>query len=171
MHLSDLLSPFDQQVCYIVPCSDGDSTSSTSNKCSTSACKTQQRVPSDKTRYGSISSAPSIDVIESPTAYHIRVDLPGINKEDIQVHLDQDITLYITAENKDDETNKQQSSDETKRVLINERYRPGAKVSRKILLPEPVDASKVESSLTNGVLELRLSKKQPDEKRKKIVIQ
>lgn len=170
MYLSDLLSPLDQQVYYIVPCSDNDATSPTSDKCPTTACKTRQRVPSEKARYNSL-VVPSIDVVEYPTEYHVRVDLPGVNKGDVQVHLDQDTTLYIAAEHKDEEIDKQQFSGGDKRVLVNERSRSGTKLSRKILLPEPVDASKTESSLINGVLELRLSKKQPDEKRKRIIIQ
>ena len=171
MYLSDLLAPFGQHVYYISPSpSDTDDAAPTSSKCSTTVCKPQQKTLPDKTRRNSL-SLPRIDVIETPTGYLVRADLPGVNKEDIQVHLDQDTVLYITAEHKDDGTSKQQGSDEGKRVLINERFQPGAKLSRKILLPDPVDASKAESSLTNGVLEIRLSKKQPDEKRKKIVIQ
>lgn len=76
---------------------------------------------------------------ESDQAWILRLDLPGFNKEDVQLAVT-DRNLRLTAETPDD--------------------RPfGGKLEREWLLGDDVDVSQIGARLENGVLELTLPKK------------
>ena len=80
--------------------------------------------------------SPRSHVAETPEAYFIQLDLPGVARDDIKISVERE-HLVIEAERKG----------------------PFALRSRKeFLLPSDVDLDKAESQLTNGVLELALPK-------------
>lgn len=102
-----------------------------------------------------------LDLVESPRDIRVTVELPGIKKDDVQVHLEDNV-LSIQAER------KEQVNKDTDRYHYSERS--FGKVYRQLWLPTPVDADNIQSKFENGVLELCLPKKVEDEKRKKIEI-
>lgn len=91
----------------------------------------------------------AIDVHESDDAYTIVANLPGVNAEDIDINL-HDNVLSIGVE-----INRQER-EENERTLIEERFY--GKLSRSFRLPQPVDNDHVEASYDNGVLTLTLPK-------------
>lgn len=91
-----------------------------------------------------------IDVEEKDNMYEIVADLPGINKEDLNVSYD-DQTLTIAVE-KQDET---EEKDEEKKYLHRERHQISMK--RSLYLPN-VDPSKIRAKLDQGVLTLHAEK-------------
>lgn len=95
---------------------------------------------------------PSVDVVERANEFVIKADFPGIKKEDIHITL-QDSVLTISAESKKEIEEKQGD-----RVIRRER-RCG-KFLRTMQLGQDVDASKVNASFVDGVLELTLAKKE-----------
>ena len=102
-----------------------------------------------------------VDVAEKNGAYVVKGELPGVKKEDIRVSVD-GAQVTLEAEVKQEKT----ASDE--RVLHTERSY--GKVSRVFTLPQEVDEAAVEARFQDGVLELKLPKKQAAA-RKQIAIQ
>ena len=92
---------------------------------------------------------PGVDVYEEKDELVAKAEFPGVEKEDLEVHLD-DGVLTIKAEKKTDET-----SEETT-YYTRERYY--GKYCRSITMPFKVDADKISARFENGVLEVRLPK-------------
>jgi HSP20 family protein len=103
-----------------------------------------------------------VDVAEKNGAYTVTAELPGVQKDDIQVTID-GAQVTLAAELKRE---KEASQDE--RVLHTERTY--GKVSRSFTLPQEVDEAKAEAKFRDGVLELTLPKKQAAA-RKQVTIQ
>jgi HSP20 family protein len=103
--------------------------------------------------FGSAAEAPQvkIDVKEQADSYVVHAELPGVNKEDIHVHIDGAL-VALTAERKGEKEVR-----EGERVLRSERY--FGKVSRSFQLGQEIDDTKATAKLTDGVLEITLPKK------------
>jgi len=92
-------------------------------------------------------AAPAAEFIESETQYMISAELPGLNKSDIEISL-QDNMLVISGE-KHSDTNEVQDN-----VLLNERR--FGHFQRAFTLPADVDSSKIEAQCENGLLRIIL---------------
>ena len=104
----------------------------------------------------------SIDLAEHDDRYVVTADLPGLDKENIDVQI-VDGTLQIQAE-REEETER---SDEN--YIRRERSRQS--VSRSISLPDPVSEEEVSASYRNGVLTVTLPKAEPSEEGRQIDIE
>lgn len=91
-----------------------------------------------------------IDVNEDDRNYRVKVDVPGVKKEDIEVSVDGN-QVTVQAESKREESRS------SGRDLYTERY--AGKLFRAFTLPQDVDGNKCEASYENGVLSLTLPKK------------
>jgi HSP20 family protein len=100
-----------------------------------------------------------IDVSETPQAYAIEADLPGVNKDDINVRIHGNM-VQIDAEIRR-ESQKPSNGD---KMLRTERFQ--GNVSRSFSLAQDVDESKVKAHYDKGVLSLELPKKAPQDYRK-----
>lgn len=100
-----------------------------------------------------------IDVTETPQAYAVEADLPGVNKQDIDVRVHGNV-VQIDAQIKR-ESRKGGNGD---RLLRSERYE--GNVSRTFTLAQDVDENKVKAHYDNGVLSLELPKKSQEESRR-----
>lgn len=99
---------------------------------------------------------PRVDIIDEGEALLVRADLPGYDRDDIDLTLnDRQLTIAATRSVDDVEI----EDDENRRVIRRERERHGA--SRTVRLPEPVDAEDVTAKYDRGVLEVRLPKSEP----------
>lgn len=107
------------------------------------AARTGGRLP---TRY------PLCDLVDQGEKYLVRAELPGLNKDNVDVEVNKD-TLRIQAEI---ETREQ----ETEGDYIH-RERTYSQLSRTVRFPEEVDPSKVKGTMKDGVLELKVTKKEP----------
>jgi HSP20 family protein len=92
-----------------------------------------------------------VDVVEKPEAFVVRAEVPGVNKDDIQVTIEGD-QLTIAAQIK-----RESEAKEGERVLRSERY--VGSVYRSFVLPVEIDESTSQAKYENGVLELTLTKK------------
>ena len=92
-----------------------------------------------------------IDVTENERAYLIHADMPGVNKEDIDVQID-GAQVSISAKS---ETRKKE---EGEKVLRTERY--AGTMSRSFTLASEIDENAAQAKFENGVLELNLPKKE-----------
>ena len=91
------------------------------------------------------------DVRESPEAYVVAAELPGLRKEDIHVEIEGN-EVTIAAESK-----REAEVKEGDKWLRTERY--FGKTARRFALPQEVDEAKAVAKFENGILELTLPKK------------
>jgi HSP20 family protein len=92
----------------------------------------------------------ALDVDETPDHYIVTTDLPGVNAENINVTVQNEL-LTITAE-----VPEQTVEHKDAKSLVRER-RYG-RMSRSIRLPQTIDAGKVEAEYKDGTLKLTLPK-------------
>ena len=92
-----------------------------------------------------------LDVHESDTAYTVKAELPGVDKQDIDVRIEGD-TVSITAERKAEKEVKGEGTP----VRI-ERYT--GQLFRSFTLGTPVDENAATAKYADGVLELTLPKR------------
>lgn len=90
-----------------------------------------------------------VDMWETPEAYHVRADLPGLNPDDIDINVTTD-SVQISGELK-------ARTDVTSEGWLRQERRTG-KFQRGFSLPTQLDPNKVEASFDNGVLSLVLTK-------------
>jgi HSP20 family protein len=101
--------------------------------------------------------APAVNTREGDYAYHIDVDLPGVQKKDINVEV-KDNRLTITGERK--------SKKEVKEEGYYRSESSYGKFERSFTLPEGVDGENVKASCEDGVLEVILPKLVAEKKKK-----
>lgn len=97
----------------------------------------------------SLTQGVPLDLVDEDDAYVVTADLPGYEKEDIEVRLSGS-TLRIDAE-RDIQT--EESDGEYVR-----RERSRESVNRSVRLPEPIVEGETDASYKNGVLTVTLSK-------------
>lgn len=105
-------------------------------------------------------AAPQIklEVREDEKEFHIKAQIPGVKKEDIDVKIDGDM-VSISAETREEKEEKKDGK------LLRSEISYGA-ASRAFSLGATVDASKADAKYDAGVLELTLPKKASSESRK-----
>jgi len=102
---------------------------------------------------GSVLSEISVDVADTGEEIVVTADLPGFAEEDIDLRADQEsITLSADAETEAVEED----------ANYHRKERSHQSVSRRVRLPEAVDAAAATASYTNGVLTVTLPKLDPD---------
>lgn len=93
---------------------------------------------------------PSVDISEGRKAYSVRVELPGVDPDDVSLEIEDGNTLVLRAEK------RREHEEEDEGVhWVESSY--GA-AQRVLSLPEDADADAVEASFKNGVLRLRIPK-------------
>jgi HSP20 family protein len=97
-----------------------------------------------------------VDVTEKDNGYVVHAEIPGVNRDDIQVTIEGS-QVTIAAEVKRVIEAKDGNGKDDERVLRSERYY-GA-VYRSFVLPVELDEEASAAKYENGVLELKLAKK------------
>lgn len=106
--------------------------------------------PSAQTGNGAVRT-PALDVAESDRAYTVRLDLPGVAKEDVKVAID-GRRVSIEAQ-----TRKEEEKKEGDRVVYRERSL--SSFARSFSVAAEVDQAESSAKLENGVLTLTLAKR------------
>jgi HSP20 family protein len=99
---------------------------------------------------------PKYNIEDAGEYYLIQVELPGVDKKDINLEAD-DHRIYIKVEKKEEENREKQFSSKYYGTQI------------VIGLQEQVDPEKIEVSYQNGLLEIRAPKKDYKGKRKLLI--
>ena len=92
-----------------------------------------------------------VDVKETPTAYTVLAEVPGVPKEDIHVTVEGNV-VTLRAEIKQEDRQS-----EGEKLLRSERYY--GIVSRSFQMPVDIDDTAAKAKCENGVLQLTLPKK------------
>jgi HSP20 family protein len=94
-------------------------------------------------------SFPAVNVREQDDALDIEAELPGLNLEDLEIFVTGNTQLTIKGERK---------ANIPPKATQHRQERAFGKFVRTLTLPFPVDDSKVEARLENGVLRIHLPK-------------
>ena len=95
--------------------------------------------------------APAVDVVESENDLSFTVDLPGMKQEDIDVHLENG-TLTIKGQRKFEHEEQKKGYHRIERSY--------GSFSRAFELPETVDPENVHASYKDGVLSVKVAKRE-----------
>ncbi|TMT86752.1 Hsp20/alpha crystallin family protein [Haloterrigena sp. H1] len=105
-----------------------------------------------------------LDLADEDDEFVVTVDVPGYESDDIELRLTGE-TLAISGTR--ERTEEVGGEDET----YLRRERKAQSFSRQIRLPEPVDEDAVQASVNNGILTVRLPKREPSEEAHSIDIE
>ena len=103
-----------------------------------------------------------MDLRETPEAFVVQMDLPGLDKSDISIEV-KDHVLAVSGERKQATTKK-----EGEKILLQERSLNA--FSREIVLPKGVDTDGVSAEYEAGVLTITLPKTEKEKEVRKIKI-
>jgi HSP20 family protein len=95
--------------------------------------------------------APPVDIHETDDALVLQAELPGFSKEDVNVEL-KDNSLTLKGQRQDEK--------EVEEEQYHRRERTYGGFQRTFMLPATVDSEKVTATYKDGVLELRLPKRE-----------
>ena len=98
-------------------------------------------------------TTPDIDLVENDKEIRLKVDLPGIKKEDIKVTVNRD-NVVVSA--------RSASNHEEKGENYYYRERSSSGFYRNVSLPSPVNSKNAKAKFENGTLELTLAKAKPE---------
>lgn len=99
------------------------------------------------------SFVPKVDVFEDEKSFEVQIAIPGMNKEDFKIDINED-RLTISGERK---FNKEKKENNFRSIETS--Y---GTFSRTFTLPDNIDINQIEAAYNNGILELTLPK---DEKK------
>lgn len=104
--------------------------------------------------------APQVDITEDEKEYLVKAEVPGVNKEDLKVKVE-DGTLSIAGERKSEKEEKGKKYHRVERSY--------GSFERSFTLPEATEANKISSEFKDGMLTVHLPKN-PNAKTKAIEI-
>ena len=97
-------------------------------------------------------TVPAINVKEFPNEFLVEMAVPGMTKEDFQVHVNDKDQLVVSVEK------KQESSEEEKSAKYLRREFNYTRFEQTLLLPENIDREAITAKAKHGVLKIKLPK-------------
>jgi HSP20 family protein len=101
---------------------------------------------------------PAVNIAEKDNQYEVELSVPGMKKEDIQVHLEGGV-LTVSGESKSEKEDKEKKF--TRREFSYSSF------SRSFTLPENADENSINAKYENGILKLTIGKKTKELEQKK----
>ncbi|MBM2815184.1 MAG: Molecular chaperone (small heat shock protein) [Ignavibacteria bacterium] len=96
---------------------------------------------------------PRIDINEDKNAIYLYLEIPGLSKEEVNISVNEERKITIKGEK------KRQEDERT--ILRSERIY--GNFERAFILPEYTDLEKIAARFDNGVLEISIQKKEPEQ--------
>ena len=112
----------------------------------------------EQMNYSGSAYSPDVDIFSSDVEVLFAVDLPGVNKGDVSIEIDETNTLIIKGKN----SHKESENSVLRQYNFGNYYRA-------FQLSDDYDKEKITAKLENGLLEIKLAKKE-EAKPKKIEI-
>jgi len=100
--------------------------------------------------------SPRTDLVEKDDAFHLRLDVPGMSKDDISINL-QNGTLTVSGERSSEKTEEGEEYVRVERAFGN--------FHRTFRLPDAVDPDSIEAAYDNGVLSIHVPKTEENTRR------
>ena len=102
------------------------------------------------------------DIYEKDGAYHLEMDVPGFDKKDVQIEVDDNDYLTITAEK-----NTEDSEEDADKNYIRKERNYG-KYQRAFYVGG-IDKDNIQANFENGILKISMPKKQEEKSSKKTI--
>lgn len=102
---------------------------------------------------------PSIEVKQTEHEYKVKVQLPGVKKEDIDVELDNEF-MTVTAEIEEEKEEKEEKEKNEKYHTCEFRY---GKYKRTISFDQPIKQDEAKAEYKNGVLKIIIPKQHAED--------
>ena len=93
-------------------------------------------------------------MVDKGDRYHLRLEIPGIDKDKIQLNATED-SVEISGEQSEEESHQ----DKGRNYIYNERSYNS--FYRSIPTPEEIVPSKINAKMQNGILQVEIPKKEP----------
>jgi HSP20 family protein len=103
----------------------------------------------DDSTFGPSIWTPAVDITEKDDEYLVKVELPGVEKNDVQITLESNI-LTVKGEKKQEKEEKGENYHRMERSY--------GSFQRSFTLPTTVKSDKIDASFKDGVLSIRLPK-------------
>ncbi len=100
---------------------------------------------------------PAVDIREEDNRYLLTADIPGVNRDDVEITLEEGV-LTVKGERK--------TETEVTETGYRRRERSYGTFLRQFTLPDTVDASNISASAEDGVLKITIPKQEKPEARK-----
>ena len=110
-------------------------------------------------------AAPAMNVMENENDYKVEIAAPGMKKEDVNIHLDQDHNLVVSMEKKTE--NKEDDKKHSRYLRCEFSY---SKFQQTLVLPDNVDKEKIHAAVNDGVLTIELPKLKQEDKIKTVKV-
>ncbi len=104
--------------------------------------------------------SPRVDISENDKNLFIDAEIPGVDKKDLKITL-QDNILTVEGEKKILDERKENDTHRTERIY--------GSFKRSFTLPENVDPDKIDAQFKDGVLHITLKKVEPKEAKEKVI--
>lgn len=102
---------------------------------------------------------PAVEIKQNEESYKVKVQLPGVKKDDIDIEIDNDF-MTITAEIEEEKDEKNQKEKNEKYHTCEFRY---GKYKRTISFDQPIRSEEATANYKNGVLTITLPKQKIEE--------
>lgn len=106
-------------------------------------------------------SFPKVDLMEDEKFITIIAELPGVNKDDVKIVLE-DGVLTLSGEKKSDVK-------EDDKINFSRNEREFGKFERKFELVEDINPDEVKANFNNGLLKIMIAKLTPEEPKERII--
>lgn len=108
-------------------------------------------------------SEPKMNVIETKENYKIQYCVPGLKKEDLKIHIDNEGNLVVEMSKETSNEKKEEKKDNTvhylRREFSSEQFR------NTLMLPDDIHREQITAKVENGILEIILPKVTVEEKK------
>ncbi len=109
----------------------------------------------------SFNSFPKVDLMEDEKFITLIAELPGVNKDDVKIVLE-DGVLILSGEKKND-------VNENDKINFSRNEREFGKFERKFELVEDINPDEVKAKFDNGLLKIMIAKLIPEEPKERII--
>jgi HSP20 family protein len=101
---------------------------------------------------------PSMDITETDKEIEITVELPGLERKDVEISLENNTLIIRGEKSTESRPDEQQGEGDGRGRNIHVAERSYGVFYRVIQLPQGIDPSKVHATMTNGVLKVKVEK-------------
>lgn len=106
---------------------------------------------------------PAMNILQGETGYKVEIAAPGMTKEDLKIHLDQDENLVITFEKTDN--NQEVKENDVKFLRQEFSY---SKFTKTLILPEDIKKEEIKAQMKDGILTVELPRLKEEDKVQKV---
>lgn len=98
-------------------------------------------------------SSPAINIKETPEEYTVELAAPGLTKDDFSVTINEENQLIVTVQKKEESSEKDEKGKYLRREFAYTQFQ------QTMILPDNIEAEKIQAEVKNGVLTIDIPKK------------